>query len=394
MSDRLGLSLSAGETRIPASFYGTMRLVDEHEVPAAPPRTSGLDMLPGKFHTKIDVTFDLLLKLGFVPVDPSHPAYPLYLDALDAHDQTAQAEQDVQPLVPDSLAAHFISISPQTAFPLTAEMWLRYGLVPPRRNAGAAQDRAVGQAASGRDATPPLPSPPGPSALDLPRHRLADPGATLADGKRDKQFPWAPAQKLFLPDRTSDSGGFPTSAGRDRLPVGPAANSPGPLPTDDFNAFLDFLGDPDRYAPSATGGMSAQLHEAAQETPGPSGPPAATTGTAAEITTNAVPMASGVPTPDGAVVAHEAATQAKERQASDGARDAIRPVYPVETGISIVTAGVVGGIGAAIRAIGGTILRQVLPDGQSASGGASTECKNPAPDRKAGLDAEADRSRN
>ena len=110
MSDRLGSSLSAGKTRIPARFYGTMRLVDEHEVPAAPPRASGLDMLAGEFQTKIDITFDLLLKLGFLPVDPTHPSYPLYLDALAAHDQAAQAEQDVQPLVPDSLAAHFIRI--------------------------------------------------------------------------------------------------------------------------------------------------------------------------------------------------------------------------------------------------------------------------------------------
>ncbi len=98
MSDRLGLSLSAGETRIPAMFYGTMQLMDEHEVPVAPPRTSGLDMLPGKFQTKIDITSDLLLKLGFVPVDPTHPSYPLYLDALAAHDQAAQAEQDAQSL--------------------------------------------------------------------------------------------------------------------------------------------------------------------------------------------------------------------------------------------------------------------------------------------------------
>ena len=205
MSDRLGLSLSAGKTRIPASFHGTMRLVDEHEVPAGPQKISGLDMLPGEFQTKIDITFGLLLKLGFVPVDPTHPSYPLYRDALAAHDTAAQAEQDVQPLLPDSLAAHFIRMPFQTTFPLTAEMWLRYGLVPPGPDAGAAQDLNNGQAASRRDAMPPRPSPPGSSAPDLSLHRLADPGAPPVGGKRDHQFPWAPAQKLFLPDRTGNA---------------------------------------------------------------------------------------------------------------------------------------------------------------------------------------------
>ena len=252
MSDRLGLFLSADKVRIPARFYGTMRFVDEHEVPAAPPRTSGFDMLPGEFQTKIDITFDLLLKLGFVPVDPAHPSYPLYLDALAAHDQAAQAEQDAQPLVPDSLAAHFIPIPFQTTFPLTPEMWLGYGLVPPGRNAGAAQDRTKGQASSRRNATPP-PSPPGPSVLRLPTHPSASPGATPVGGRRDHQFSWMPAQKPFLPDRTG-GGGFSSPAGRDRLPVEPTASNLGPLPTDDFEAFLDFLGDPERRTPSATSG--------------------------------------------------------------------------------------------------------------------------------------------
>lgn len=38
-------------------------------------------------------------------------------------------------------------------------------------------------------------------------------------------------------------------------------------------------------------------------------------------------------------------------------RDAIRPVYPVETAIGVVAAGVAGGLGAAARAVGGAILR-------------------------------------
>ena len=323
MSDRFGLSLSAGRTRISASFHGTMRLVDEHEVSAAPPRISGLDMLPGEFQTRIDITFDLLLKLGFVPVDPTHPARPLYLDALAAHDQAAQAEQDAQPLVPDSLAPHFIRVPFQTTFPITAEMSLRYGLVPPRRNAGATRDHTNGQAASRRDATPPLPSPPGPSASDLPLHLSSNPGPTLVGGKRDHQFPWMPAQKPFLPDRTG-GGGSLSSADRDRLSVGPTANSLGPLPTDDFEAFLDFLGDPERRTPPATSDTSAPAHEAAQEALGPSDPSASTTRAAAAITTNAAPTAPNASKVEGIVAVDETATNAKARQPSDSARDATR----------------------------------------------------------------------
>lgn len=63
--------------------------------------------------------------------------------------------------------------------------------------------------------------------------------------------------------------------------------------------------------------------------------------------------------------ARDPATQAaieKSRQPPDPARDAIRPVYPVETAIGVVAAGVAGGVGAAARAVGGAILRQVLPE--------------------------------
>jgi hypothetical protein len=59
------------------------------------------------------------------------------------------------------------------------------------------------------------------------------------------------------------------------------------------------------------------------------------------------------------------ATQAaieKSRQPPDPARDAIRPVYPVETAIGVIGAGIAGGVAAAARAVGGAILRQVLPE--------------------------------
>lgn len=52
----------------------------------------------------------------------------------------------------------------------------------------------------------------------------------------------------------------------------------------------------------------------------------------------------------------------------DPARDAIRPVYPVETALAIGAAGIAEGAVAALRAAGGAILRQILPDGRPAAG--------------------------
>lgn len=60
----------------------------------------------------------------------------------------------------------------------------------------------------------------------------------------------------------------------------------------------------------------------------------------------------------------------RSRQPPDPAREPIRPVYPVETAIGIVATGVVGGVGAAARAVGGAILRQVAPESRPATGGA------------------------
>jgi hypothetical protein len=60
----------------------------------------------------------------------------------------------------------------------------------------------------------------------------------------------------------------------------------------------------------------------------------------------------------------------KSLRPPDPAHDAIRPVYPLETAIGIGAAGIAGGAGAALRAAGSAILRQVLPD--SRPSGAST----------------------
>lgn len=52
----------------------------------------------------------------------------------------------------------------------------------------------------------------------------------------------------------------------------------------------------------------------------------------------------------------------KSLRPPDPARDAVRPVYPVETAVGIGAADIAGGAGAALRAAGSAILRQVLPD--------------------------------
>jgi hypothetical protein len=57
------------------------------------------------------------------------------------------------------------------------------------------------------------------------------------------------------------------------------------------------------------------------------------------------------------------AAVAKSQQPLDPKRDAIRPVYPVETALGIGAAGLAGGAAAAARAVGGAMLRQVLPGG-------------------------------
>jgi hypothetical protein len=63
----------------------------------------------------------------------------------------------------------------------------------------------------------------------------------------------------------------------------------------------------------------------------------------------------------------------KSRRPPDPAKDAIRPVYPIETAIGIGAAGVVGGGAAILRAAGGALLRQVLPKAGSRSGSVAEE---------------------
>jgi hypothetical protein len=57
------------------------------------------------------------------------------------------------------------------------------------------------------------------------------------------------------------------------------------------------------------------------------------------------------------------------RRSPDVRKDAIRPVYPVETLLGIGAAGVAGGVTAAARAAGRAVLKQALPEIDSTTGG-------------------------
>ena len=148
MSNRPALSLRFGDVRIPATFQGTARLLDGIETP--PPALPRHDDLHGEFHAELDISFDLLVGLGYRPVDPSHPAYPLYL-AASASREPAPASLDpvcgIDRHSPDAMVFPF-----QTTVAITEAMALQHGLV-------ALQYELVapGRATSGhgRDAAPP-----------------------------------------------------------------------------------------------------------------------------------------------------------------------------------------------------------------------------------------------
>jgi hypothetical protein len=67
-------------------------------------------------------------------------------------------------------------------------------------------------------------------------------------------------------------------------------------------------------------------------------------------------------TPGGSATQVEASEPEEQRQAPpDPGRDAIRPVYPLETALGIAAAALTGGATAAARAAGGAILRRIMP---------------------------------
>ena len=127
MSDHFGSPVSDGLVWVPATFTGTIALVDDATPPLPPPQ-AGHDTLPGLFSADLDLTFELLLELGFVPVDPTHPAHGNYLDALEAQHRAPPAEP-FRPSVPDSPDTLVVPFSAR--IPFTPDHHLRYGLVPP-----------------------------------------------------------------------------------------------------------------------------------------------------------------------------------------------------------------------------------------------------------------------
>jgi hypothetical protein len=68
--------------------------------------------------------------------------------------------------------------------------------------------------------------------------------------------------------------------------------------------------------------------------------------------------------------AHEKATLAaiqKSRQPPDLHKDAIRPVYPVETALAAGAAGLTGGVSAVARTVGGMIASKIVGDNRAPS---------------------------
>jgi hypothetical protein len=114
MSDHFGSPVSDGLVWVPATFTGTIALVDDATPPPPPPR-DGHDSLPGLFSADLDLTFELLLELGFVPVDPTHPAHGNYLDALEAQHRAPPAEP-FRPSVPDSPDTLVVPLSARIPF--------------------------------------------------------------------------------------------------------------------------------------------------------------------------------------------------------------------------------------------------------------------------------------
>ena len=82
------------------------------------------------------------------------------------------------------------------------------------------------------------------------------------------------------------------------------------------------------------------------------------------------------------------ALEKKSQTRSDSPRDAIRPVYPLETAIGVVVAGIAGGSVAASRAAGVAVLRQIMPNvlpkstPEAATAGEAAEKIQPPRDHK------------
>ena len=151
MSDRVG-SFSSGDAPLPATFRGTARLLDGAETPA-PPRPARHDDLPGRFEAELDISFPLLVGLGYRPVDPSHAAYPLYLAASAAHERTPPATPApvIDRHAPDAVVMPF-----ETTVIVTEAMALRHGLVAPGRAGSAGGIAGQGPPVRRKPVPPPM----------------------------------------------------------------------------------------------------------------------------------------------------------------------------------------------------------------------------------------------
>ena len=276
MPNRPGLSLRFGDVRIPATFRGTARLLDDTETPT-PPGLTRHDDLHGAFHAELDISFDLLVGLGFRPVDPSHPAYPLYLAAVSASHEPAPASSEPVPGI-DPHSPNAVVLPFETTLAITEAMALQYGLVAP------------GRATAGHRSNAPPPQ---------PRRRPAPPP-------------------------------HPARAGSGAAP---------PPPIGDFGAFLDFLGDPGRDEAGDAAGVNPvaatgrrvgsdrpsgtkpaeTISGAASTTPATGMPALMLPSLAAAVPPPAVPSAAGVASPAVGTAAATGPGAAAEGLAAAGA---------------------------------------------------------------------------
>ncbi|MCQ8240711.1 hypothetical protein [Rhizosaccharibacter radicis] len=124
---------------MPATFQGTARLVEGAGTPS--PRPAPFDNLAGTFNADLDVNFELLVGLGFVPVDPSHPAHARYVAAKASHQlgpsAVAPTTWPAQASGPESLTIPF-----ETTIMITADTALRFGLVAPGGKTSALASRS------------------------------------------------------------------------------------------------------------------------------------------------------------------------------------------------------------------------------------------------------------
>ncbi|MCQ8278698.1 hypothetical protein NFI95_09560 [Acetobacteraceae bacterium KSS8] len=150
MAEQIDMRLGSGTIRLPAEFRGTARLLGPGETPS-PQRPMRHGDLEGRFEADIELSFSFLLGLGFEPVHPTHPSYPAYLSAVREEAPPPEpALSAVDPHDPDLILMPF-----ETVVPLSDEIGLRFGLVPPGHAATRAPAGAHGRPMRRKPIPPP-----------------------------------------------------------------------------------------------------------------------------------------------------------------------------------------------------------------------------------------------